>query len=41
MGEQADLFLFQQGQGICQQSHPEASGSNFGRHEGEKELSGL
>lgn len=36
-----DLFLLQQRQGVGQQSHPEASGGDLGRHEGEQQLSRL
>lgn len=33
------LFLFQKGQGICQQSHPERPRGNPRRHQGQKERS--
>lgn len=37
----SDLFLLQQRQGVGQQSHPEASGGDLGRHEGEEQLGRL
>ncbi len=36
-----DLFLLQQRQSVGQQSHPEASGGDLCRHEGEKQLGRL
>lgn len=36
-----DLFLLQQRQGVGQQRHPEASGGDLGRHEGEEQLGRL